>query len=634
MPSDKDIESTEKLLRIIRKDDAVAPAQSGKPGTPGPNGPDKAQAIATAAPAAISFAGGNKPCLAVQIGRQSLHCALVSFQRGRPSFQGLRSFPYPPDLDPDSAAFPAFLGTCLQKASSGAKPEVWTFISPDHAEYSSIKLPNVSAKDLHQSVFWAVKKEAKFNEKTHVFDYRILDRVMDKGVEKRLVVYFLAQAAEVNRLKAIFKQAGYALSGISIEPLALQNYFSTQWTVETSNVLAHLQLGAENSRIDILDHGRLLYSRSIKFGSNSFIEAIQEGFAPDDEIVMAPDSPLEVQPETPDASPSLPEAHVLPDKEPVDARALFLNTIKAQHGKAMPAGTRQEPEELLEMILPALERLIRQLERTLEYTVNQMGFQPVEKILVSGFPALFPGLMEYIANQFTIPVEMFDPLDPDLLPAQGFLPANILSRVELLPAAGLALSDNERTMNALHTYVHRSREKQERLITRVAGFLSILILGAVFAAYLQSSSTIRQLNADIQAEQARLAEMEAFPDTLGVTTMLAQVRDKDARVKSYLSRYKPLATIGTLTSITPLWAKLESASFSFIPDKDSDKTGEGIVKGLVSGQVETLDAFLGSYILMLGDSDIFAQPRLVKKEPVQKTPGETRLEFHVDLKLR
>ncbi len=627
MPSDKDIESTEKLLRIIRKDDTVAQAKA-QAAPSGTAAPEK-----TPAAAPLTFSGGSKPCLGVQIGRQALHCALVSYQRGRPSFQGLRSFPYPQGVTPDDTAFPAFLGTCIQKASAGAKPEVWTFISPDHAEYSSLKLPNVAARDLHQIVFWTVKKDTKFTELSHVFDYRVLDRIMDKGVEKRLVVYFLAQASEVNRLKAIFKQAGYALSGISIEPLALQNYFSTQWAMETSNVVAHLQLGEESSRIDILDHGRLLFARSIKSGTNSFIEAIQDGFATDDEIVMAPDTLLEADPDAPITTSPLPEAHALPNRERVDARALFLKAVKSQQAGAMPSGTRQDTEKLLEMILPALERLIRQLERTMEYSVNQMGFQPAEKILVSGHPALFPGLMDYIAGQFTIPVELFDPLAPDLLPAQGFLPTNVLTRMELLPAAGLALSDNQRTMNALHTYAHRSREKKERLITKVAGVLGLLFLGAVFAAYLQTTSSLGQLNADIQAEEATLAGLAAFPDTQEISTMLANVRDKDARIKRYISRYKPLATVGALSSITPIWTELESASFSFRPGQDGEN-GTGSIKGLISGQVETLDAFLGSYILMLGDSDIFAQPSLVKKEPVQKRAGETRLEFHVDLKLR
>ncbi|SDB34457.1 Tfp pilus assembly protein, ATPase PilM [Desulfonatronum thiosulfatophilum] len=630
MPSDKDIESTEKLLRVIRKDDTVAkrPAQFDVAGLPDP------EKTSTAVPATLTFSGGNKPCLAVQIGNQALHCALVTYHRGRPSFQGLRSFPYPQGLTPDSAAFAAFLGTCLQKASAGSKPEIWTFISPDQAEYSSLKLPNVAAKDLHQSVFWAVKKDVKFNERTQIFDYRVLDRVMDKGVEKRLVTYFLAQASEVDRLKAVFRQAGYALSGISIEPLAVQNYFSTQWVVEPSNALAHLQLGEESSRIDILDNGRLLFSRNIKSGANSFIEAIEDSFAVREQgIGMAPDSLLKTAPDTSNATSELPETNVLPDRDHVDARALFRNAIKFHQARTMPAGTHNNTEKLLEMILPALERLIRQLERTLEHSVNQMGFQPADKILVSGLPALFPGLMEYIASQFTIPVELFDPLDPDLLPAQGFLPANTLTRMELLPAAGLALSGKERTMNALHTYVHRSREKKERLITKVAGFLGILVLGSVLAAYWHTSSTLNHLNAMIQAEEATLAGLEAFPNTREITAMLAETRDKDARVKRYLSRYMPLAAVGALSSITPIWAELESASFSFKPGQD-DERGTGSVKGLVSGQVETLDAFLGSYILMLADSDIFAQPRLVKKEPVQKRPGETKLEFHVDLKLR
>lgn len=615
MSSAKEIESTERLLRVIR--DGVAPTEpgAGTTNTPLAGLPDfvalpekKADA-----PALPVLSNGKKLCLAVGIGKQAIHCALTSHQRGQPVFQDLRSFPYPPDLTLDGPAFPAFLNLCIRKVAPRAKFDVWTFISIDLVEYSFAKLPNVSAKDLRQALLWTVKKEKKFNEQTQVFDHRVLGRIMDKGVEKRLVVYFLAPISEVEKLQGLFRQAGFALNGISTPPLAIQNFFSTQWLMESKNVVAHLWLGNNSSRIDIFDQGRLLFARNIKVGANSFIEAIRDSLSPSP---SPSPSPLEIEP-VPEVG-TAPASGQARDLRRLDARALFLAGIEAGQAKAVPFEPRDpSPENLLEMFKPALGRLIRQLELTLEYHVNNLGFQSVQKILVSGPPVLFPGLLEHVAGQFSIPVALLDP---------AFIHNSELSRrtrMELLPVAGLALSDNERTINALHTHVHRAQEKMESLISMAAGVFVVLILVAVFGGYAHTSSTLQDVNAHIRMQEEKLQVLEAFPDTQGLLSLFADAQERDDMIKRYLERYKPVAAMSALTFITPSWVRLQSVSFPLY------ETGEGFIKGLITGPMETLDAYLGSYIMMLGDSDVFSSPRLISKSRANGS-----LEFHINLKAR
>lgn len=661
MPSEKEIESTEKLLRIIRDDDT---ARAGSQGAP--RGVGSAPKVAGAPPSMPPLSGGKKSCLAVSIGRQALLIAVTSSQKGRPAFHDLRSFPYPPDLVPESTAFPSFLDSCIRKVSPSVKPDIWIFISTDQVDYSSIKLPNVSAKDLHQTIYWAVKKEKKFNESTHIFDYRVLDKVMDKGVEKRLAVYFLVPVAEVESLQKLFRQAGHTLAGISIEPLGLQNYFAAQWIMETKNVVAHLQLGDENSRINILDQGRLLLSRSIKSGANSFVEAIQEGVKGETEPPAAKESPAEATPVVEgsvEVTSSFLETHAATPVEPVaearivaqtvdapmriDAKACFLSSIKAHYSRsALPAGCPSS-EAMLGMLMPALERLIRQLERTLEYYVNNLGFQPAEKIYISGIPALFPGLRDYLANQFTIPVELFDPLESEAVPGTGNLLANTMTRMELLPVAGLALSDNARTMNMLHTYVHRTQERRDSLVSMAVACMSLILVAVVFGFFLHKSATLRGLNELIRAEEARLEALSIYPDPQAAQAFFSEVKEKDAKLKEYLDRYRPVAAIGALSSVTPAWARLRSVELDYAPEVEGAEglagegvegaegfAGEGSVKGLISGPVETLDAYLGSYMVMLGDSNVFAEPRLISKSQAGRTAGESGLDFHVSFKLR
>jgi hypothetical protein len=73
------------------------------------------------ASAPLTFSGRKHFCLGLYIDIDALHSALVTYQRGSPVYQDLRSFPYLPDVTPDNNTFPSFLSSCIKKAGGTGK---------------------------------------------------------------------------------------------------------------------------------------------------------------------------------------------------------------------------------------------------------------------------------------------------------------------------------------------------------------------------------------------------------------------------------------------------------------------------------------------------------------------------------
>ena len=142
-------------------------------------------------------------------------------------------------------------------------------------------------------------------------------------------------------------------------------------------------IGHDFSRIDIYRKNDLVMTRGIKTSISSMMEAIDEAIA--------------------EAPPGVRE-----DRE--RAKAL-LNEISADPEKWMKEdGVNWAETGILEMTTPALERLLRQIERTMEYYATSVGFEKVEKVyLSSAISVFYYPLLHYLREQIGSISEYFDP---------------------------------------------------------------------------------------------------------------------------------------------------------------------------------------------------------------------------------
>ena len=81
-----------------------------------------------------------------------------------------------------------------------------------------VRIPKVTKKQTDNVVYWTAKKEAPFDEKEMIFDFKLQGEVVEQGIPKLAAMVYTAPRQEVEELKNLFSRIGWPLKGIRIRP--------------------------------------------------------------------------------------------------------------------------------------------------------------------------------------------------------------------------------------------------------------------------------------------------------------------------------------------------------------------------------------------------------------------------------
>ena len=635
-----EITSTEKLLDFIRnKKNGPAPA---------------VMTVKTRPPARkkIQLAFTNKQAIkkvinvGIDIGHESLR--LIKTERisdNKFILIGYQTIPFNRGIRKGTSDFINFLKAELnQFCGSYKKINIWAIMSAANVNVRHIMIPKVPKNQIENAVFWTIKKEASFNEKESILDYEVLEETVDQGNPKWFIMAYTAPIREVEEIKSLFSKVGLPLTGVSIVPFAVQNIFRTGWIPKSTGTAAYLFIGNDFSRIDIYTKGSLIMTRGIKAGINSMVESL-----------------LEVLQSLDHKKSAIQEGENAPAIDVEQARnVLFSLSPDSEALAAGDAGYSLTEEEKFRIILPALERLVRQVERTFEHYNNNIGKDNVSRIYVTSAMNIYRPLISYVGEQLGIESDILDPLDPGQL---GFDKdagkANLSERIALAPALGMALSDNSYTPNLLFT----AREKQQITnINRVnRGIFAALVIASLISAgfFLYQLGIITKKNVDISRLQKQLEQHKPYLDQNELMQMAAKSKQQKYSSRAYSERYRGMAVIGELSALTPANIRLVNLKADFgaadtqkaneppkaapadkkeaakEPAKEqtpTGKTGNLIVEGIVVGNRQSLESSLAVYLMKLQDSPIFRQVT-IQKNSVENVKKRDILRFTINMKI-
>ena len=633
MARQDEISSTERLLDLIRSKDGNDPESSD-----GSSPQSLAVGLTASIKKVIPFK--KKTVVGVDIGKNTLR--LVAINQSAEKKMELLDYsiiPFEADLNKDSPQFSRFLKSALTTFCGSARAvEIWSAISSANVETRYVKIPKVPNKQIYNAVYWTYKKEVSFNERTDLFDFEILGEITDGGVRRIEVICYSAPIQEIQELKNIFDRSGYPLTGISIVPFAVQNLLRTQWIDPEAKNLCNLFIGKDWSRIAIFSEGNLVLSRDIKAGIISMIETIRE------EVDQHPDGVAE----TPTAGEMTHAEMADIGKEASSdgdlASKLFQLLIQnpAEATEVFEGATIQK-EEIFQMIQPALERVVRQVERTIEHYNLHYTREAVGKIFVSGQVCTNQEIVEYIGKQLDLPIEVIDPFKT----APAFLekvaiPEAKGDRGGFVPAIGMALSDNSITPNFIYTHKEKQQLVTVLLLNRVAfGIIVLLLTFCVGINYWQGH--LIKLKKGIQNQLQRQVD-SAIPyvDQNLIIQMVAQKQQNITTLNRVGRRYMGVAVIREVVKMTPENVKLLNLTVELggiEEPKTSDKKAADknvkkilILDGVILGDRLTFESSLANYLVNLKKSPIVRQAK-IRRQTVELFENTEALRFTAQLEL-
>ena len=627
MKSDREITSTEKLLDIIRgkKDSGIEKT-------------DEVVKVKKKRPSFKAFRFrpfDSKVTVGVDVGYQSLR--MVKIQETAENQWKLvdyRSVPLP-KASVGSFEFTGFVKSELSKFCGTSKNlKIWTLIPSSKVDVRFIKIPKVPPKQVENAVYWTVKKEITFEDSETILDYDVQGDITEQGVQKLSVLVHTTPRSEVQSIQDLFSDAGYNLAGVTIAPFAIQNLFRTGWVPVVGDVTASLYIGRDWSRIDMYSKGNLVLTRGIKAGLSSMVEALVETY--NEKMKKAPaerDSVAKT-----DRGLTTEQAHKL---------LMSLNPDAPPLGRE-DFGHQLKEEEIFSMILPAIERLVRQVERTFA----NVGAERVGKIYIAGVIDGYKPLVDYIGDQLGIESGIMDALSLDSPSIYDVNPPSSVSeRVAFAPAVGLALSDNSRTPNLNFTYKAKQKMIQVARVNRVImmGVLLFILLGSG-AFYWQlhladhKKATYENLRKELDRYNPRI-------DKNFILQIATKVKQEQGVTRSYSERYIGMAVISELSTLTPSHIRLLKMRTDMAavpaaknpggtpakePVKESERVRNLEVEGIVLGERSKLESLLSSYVLKLQSSPLFRETKVQKTnvESYYMNKGQSEvLRFNLTVKI-
>lgn len=596
----KEISSTEKLLEVIRS--KQLPHENERPS-------DSPQSSGGKIPSFFKTLTQQKRTYSIGIDIGYRHLFLVKVGKHSDNQWKLidyRNVPLQTDISKSSSEFAGFIKRELDSFCGSIQNfNLWANMSSAGAEVASVRIPKVPKKQIENAVKWSARKVISFDEDTSVYDFKIQGEVVESGIPKLNVLVYAAPRRDVGDMRQLFDDIGYPLDGLTISPFGIQNLFATGWIPQEDQTVASLYVGRNWSRIDIFDHGILVMTRDIRAGINSMIQELMEGYNEDITGAFTAEKVSETEALTEGMLMQIDEAREL----------VFGLSSDAPSDEELRSRFDLDKESMFQLIKPAVDRLIRQIDRTFRYYTNTQGNEKVTGIYVSSASNVDELLVEYIGHEMGIEHAVLDPLDPKNPFVENRTSEMAVSeRASFSVALGVALSEKSRTPNFLLTYKEKKKQINITLVNRSI-FLTLT------AALLICVGILFMIGSESDKKKAALAQLERDyrhsiqVDENVVPVFLAKIEKDRSYIKAYSERYLGVAIISELSHLTPSNIRLLNVSARVdqkVSNGETVQKGWLTIEGIVSGNISTLEDSLVEYVLKLQGSLMFSQAKISK----------------------
>jgi type IV pilus assembly protein PilM len=225
-----------------------------------------------------------------------------------------------------------------------------------------VQIPEVPAKEVHDVVMLEAEHHIPFAIDEVFIDHHTLGRTQGQMD----VILVAVKKSKVNEYMAVVDQAGFNPLIVDVDGFALGNQWELNFPREAGEAVALIDIGAAIMKTNVVRGGATIFARDIPFGGNNYTQAIAQRLS-------------------------------LPFQQAEDAKL------------GRDVGVKWET------LVPPLEAISRELslevQRTFDYFASTAESERIGKIVLAGGCAQLPGLNEYLASNWGIPVELARPFE-------------------------------------------------------------------------------------------------------------------------------------------------------------------------------------------------------------------------------
>ena len=268
-------------------------------------------------------------------------------------------------------------------------------VSGHSVSVKNIVLPQMSEDELRESFSWHAEEHIPFDISDVNLDYQVTSSTSDA----LNVLLAACKSDKIANVKQAIQLAGKQPAVIDVDTFALQNCYEVNYQPRPGEVVALLNIGASTMNINIMNGARSIFARDASVGGGQYTSLLQK-----------------------------------------ELGLTFEQAEAVKRGYPLPEGIEARPiQPIIETVSDILALEIRKTMDFYRATAEDSD-EAIQKILIAGGSSKLPGLPDYLAKRFEIPVELFDPFRQIEVDGRKFDPDYMKEIVpDMAIAVGLAL---------------------------------------------------------------------------------------------------------------------------------------------------------------------------------------------------
>lgn len=295
----------------------------------------------------------------IDIGTSAIKAVRMVSNKDRVNISGIEVIPFEltgDEVDRDAQIREGI--TRLLATHKLKKERVFVSLAGQAVFNRTITLPPVEAKRIPEIVKYEAQQQIPFPIDDVIWDYQVISE--PGAIGELEVILFAVRKEVVQNYLANLSSAGLNPHGVQISPLAMYNYVTYDYQLDSQGAYCCLDVGAGFTNLVIIQ-GRRMWLRNVPIAGNDITKVLQEKF----QVPFA------------------------------EAEKLKLKANKSKQAK-----------KIFEVMKPVLRDLVGEIQRSIGFYKAQQSSAKIEKILVMGSTTKLINFKKFLASNLQYEVDV------------------------------------------------------------------------------------------------------------------------------------------------------------------------------------------------------------------------------------
>ncbi len=465
-------------------------------------------------------------------------------------------------------------------------------------------LPKMPARELRKAIHFETRKFSTLPLDESVVDYVTVDEFNQEGTRYGSHLVIVINRESLARTISLLRGMGLKVHGLGVTLLALRGVLARVPDVEKGEVVAALDIGRDEISFSMVRNGRLVFARDIPGSGHALTESITS-------VVVSGEKTVEL------------------DYERAEQ-------IKVDYGilDSVPEGEVTEEgiplDKIAVMMRPVLERMLTEIQRSIDFCQEQFGLSPPDRMFLSGGGSKLKNFREFLSRRLRADVVYLNPLESLTISPEVDMRELDERRLEMVSSLGFAMNVRGERSFILPEEFREREGPLGRTAFRVATIGAVL---AVTGSYAGTNLKYGGERAFMERQATTLAELQRF-----------QSIHKHEALQLKIHKFKRRALLKLLGPDVPLSSLLKDLShrlgtevqltkLEVVSARGGSERGSGGERirfhGLLCTERGRLESLIANLLSSVNRSPFFYDVRLEKVHAVED--GVAQVDFSCGL---